>query len=232
MCGRFTLTADGTVIQQALGLDTTPEVSSRYNVAPTQPVAVVTGDNPKTLNFFNWGLIPFWAKDPSIGSRMINARSETAHEKPSFKAAMKYRRCLIPADGWFEWQAAADPKQKKTPMFIHKDEFEVFAFAGLWERWNSPDGSEILSCTILTTDATDDLKPLHHRMPVVLSPDDYDAWLLGDDPTTRQSLLKPYTDEPFSYYPVSTQVNKPINDTPENIVPMKSDDGSQQMRLL
>jgi putative SOS response-associated peptidase YedK len=233
MCGRFTLTADGETVQQALGLDTVPPLQPRYNVAPSQPVAVVTNDQPKTLTHLNWGLIPFWAKDPAIGNRLINARSETAHEKPSFKAAMQYRRCLIPADGWYEWRADQGHKDK-TPMFIHRDKFDVFAFAGLWERWTSPDGSEIHTCTILTTDATDDLKPLHHRMPVVIQPDDYETWLHSDDLDTRRALLRPFTAETFEYYPVSKVVNKPANDGPENIVPVEDDtnNGMQQLSLF
>lgn len=229
MCGRFTLTAEGEVVQQALGLSTVPQLTPRYNVAPTQPVAVVRNDQPDTLDYFNWGLVPFWAKDPSIGSRMINARSETAHEKPSFKAAMKYRRCLIPADGWYEWRENPNSKHK-TPMFIHEAAFEVFAFAGLWERWNSPDGSEVLTCTILTTDATDDLKPLHHRMPVVVQPNQYETWLHSEDERERQALLQPYSGEPFAHHPVSTRVNKPINDSPENIIPVEG--GTQQLSLF
>jgi putative SOS response-associated peptidase YedK len=229
MCGRFTLTADGETVQQALNLDAVPPLQPRYNVAPSQPVAVVTNDQPKTLTHLNWGLVPFWAKDPTIGNRLINARSETAHEKPSFKAAMQYRRCLIPADGWYEWRT-----KPNTPMFIHRDQFDVFAFAGLWERWTSPDGSEVHTCTVLTTDATDNLKPLHHRMPVVLHPGDYNTWLHSDNLNARRALLRPFTPATFAYYEVSKVVNKPANDSPQNIVPFKnpSDNGPQQLNLF
>ncbi|MEO0561761.1 MAG: SOS response-associated peptidase [Chloroflexota bacterium] len=232
MCGRFTLTADGAVIQQALSLGTPPEgLSARYNIAPSQPVAVVTNNAPDALNHFSWGLVPYWAKDPAIGNRMINARSETAHEKPSFKAAMQYRRCLIPADGWYEWKPG-DKSKHKTPYFIHAPGFEVFAFAGLWERWQSPDGSEVLSCTILTTDTNDDLADLHHRMPVVLKPDEYETWLHADAMDARRALLRPHDEGVFSYYPVSTQVNKPANDAPENIVPVEEPPSASQLPLF
>lgn len=230
MCGRFTLTADGQVIQQSLGLEDVPQgLKPRYNIAPSQPVSVVTGDEPNKLNFFTWGLIPSWSKDPSIGNRLINARSETAHEKPSFRAAMKYRRCLIPSDGWYEWRKTG---KSKTPMFLHMPNFEVFAFAGLWEQWHAPDGSEVLSCTILTTSATDELSDIHHRMPVIIRSDDYDLWLNdGNNPTARETLFKSYTHKPIETYPVSTLVNKPVNDSPQNIVPLE-DGGNEQMTLL
>lgn len=229
MCGRFTLTADGQTLQMALGLDTAPDVKPRYNIAPSQPIGVVTNENPQTLDFFNWGLVPFWADEPKIGYKMINARSETAHEKPSFRAAFEHRRCLIPSDGFYEWQARENQK-KKQPMYIFLDEHPVFAFAGLWERWESDDGSEILSCTILTTQANDKIKGVHHRMPVILQRDDYDTWLQADDQAVLRGLMRPYPDEPMAYYPVSTQVNKPANETPDNIVPIE--DGGEQQRLF
>ena len=229
MCGRFTLTADGEALQLALGLDAAPDVSARYNIAPTQPVAVVTNDKPKHLDFYSWGLVPFWADDPKIGSRMINARSETAHEKPAFRAAFEHRRCLIPADGFYEWQASNTGKNKQ-PMYIFLDGHPVFAFAGLWEQWQSADGSEIYSCTILTTEANPRIKDVHHRMPVILQPDEYETWLQSDEQDTLRSLLRPYPDENLSYYPVSRRVNKPQNDAPENIVPVTGD--AQQLSLF
>lgn len=231
MCGRFTLTVDGQTLQLALGLDDTPQAQPRYNIAPTQPVAVVTNDAPKTLNHFTWGLVPFWADDPGIGSRMINARSETVHEKPAFKAAFQYRRCLIPADGFYEWRAAGKG-QPKTPMYISLDKHSVFAFAGLWERWQSPDGSEIHSCTILTTDASASIQDIHHRMPVILQPDDYDTWLHAEDPAVRRALLKPFASDALHAYAVSRTVNKPANDSPANIQPVDENGGVQQMSLF
>ena len=141
--------------------------TARYNIAPTQPVAVITNQNSKALDFFTWGLIPSWSKDTSIGSKLINARSETAHEKPSFRAAFKRRRCLIPADGFYEWTKRDN---KKIPMYVHLKDRKPFAFAGLWEIWQSKEGDEIRSCTILTTEPNDLIKPLHHRMAVISYP--------------------------------------------------------------
>jgi putative SOS response-associated peptidase YedK len=229
MCGRFTLTADGNSVQLALGLESTPTLTPRYNIAPSQPLAIITNDAPKQVSYHTWGLVPQWAKDPSIAYKMINARSETAHEKPSFKAAFKYRRCLIPADGYFEWQAS--DKKNKTPMYIFLNEHKIFAFAGLWEVWHAPDGSEIRSCTILTTDSNEKTKAIHHRMPVILQPDDYDTWLHSDDEKVKRALMQPFASEAMDIYPVSTVVNKPANDSPENIVPVETG-GMQQLGLF
>lgn len=229
MCGRFTLTADGQTVQLALGLDAVPGLQPRYNIAPSQPVAVVTNASPKTLDHLSWGLVPPWANAPKVGYKMINARSETAHEKPSFRAAFEHRRCLIPVDGFYEWQSHPNSKHK-TPMYIFLDEHPVFAFAGLWEVWHAPDGSEIRSCTILTTEANTRIKDIHHRMPVILPRDDYDTWLHADDEATRRALMKPYPADMMDVYPVSKRVNKPENDSPENIVPVEA--GGQQLSLF
>ncbi len=229
MCGRFTLTADGEALQKALGLDMLPDVSARYNVAPSQPVAVVTNQQPTQLDYYRWGLVPHWADDPAIGNRMINARSETAHEKPSFRAAFQHRRCLIPADGFYEWQASNTGKHKQ-PMYIFLDDHPVFAFAGLWEQWQSPDRSELRTCTILTTEANPRIKDVHHRMPVILQPDAYETWLQSDEQDMLRGLLGPYTGDDLDYYPVSRRVNKPQNDSPENIVPVEGD--AQQLSLF
>ncbi|MFN2190460.1 MAG: SOS response-associated peptidase, partial [Candidatus Promineifilaceae bacterium] len=172
MCGRFTLVAPGEAIAELFDLTDIPSLVPRYNIAPTQPVAAVrlsqsTGD--RELTYFHWGLIPRWAKDTKIGSRMINARSETAAEKPSFRSAFKYRRCLVPADGFYEWQKVNGGKQ---PVRIQMKNGDPFAIAGLWENWISSDGSEIDSCTLLTTEPNDLLRAVHNRMPVLLHPDD------------------------------------------------------------
>ena len=229
MCGRFTLTADGQTIQLALGLKDAPVHQARYNIAPSQPVSVVTNQQPDVLNQFQWGLIPLWSKDAAIANKLINARSETAHEKPSFRDAMRSRRCLIPADGYYEWQATPNSKHK-TPMYIFLDEHELFAFAGLWEVWRAPSGEDVHSCTILTTDSNEVTKPIHHRMPVIIDRENYAAWLQSDDERERRALLKPYPSERMEFYPVTKAVNKPENDSPENIVPV--DGGAQQMTLL
>ena len=175
-----------------------------------------------------WGLTPSWAKDPKIGYRMINARSETAAEKPSFRTAFKRRRCLIPADGYFEW---AKQDKKKTPMYITHAERDLFAFAGLWESWKQPDESWLNTCTILTTRANEKIEPIHHRMTVILEPEDYELWLAPRElsPDEWQPLMMGPTPDQLQYHEVSTQVNKPVNDNPTVIMPL---DASQQQHLL
>lgn len=221
MCGRFTFAVDRDSLSEAYPDVEIPEgISARYNVAPTQPVAVIANNNPGALEFFQWGLIPSWAKDPKIGNRMINARSETLAEKPSFRSAYKRRRCLVLADGFYEWQRVPDQKAK-VPMYIRLQSDKPFGFAGLWESWHSSDGSHILSCTIITTTPNELMAPIHNRMPVILPPDAYDTWL---DPEERQPdelnpLLKPYSASEMKAYPVATTVNNPRNDSPELVVP-------------
>lgn len=222
MCGRFALDDDGTAVQAHFELTEKPQLAPRYNIAPTQPVAAVgqRADGERGLTHFTWGLIPSWAKDPKIGSKMINARAETAAEKPSFRAAYKRRRCLVPMTGFYEWQKQADGR--KQPQYIHPaGEGKLFAVAGLWERWQSDDGSEILSCTLLTTNPNELLAPIHNRMPVILDPADYDVWLDVEAPLTAvASLLKPYDPDRMAYYPVSTTVNSPRHDDPICIQPL------------
>ncbi len=220
MCGRFVLTANPEVIQQQFDLDTPPKgVQARYNIAPTQPVGVITNDNPGEMDYFNWGLIPSWSKDPSIGSRMINARGETVHEKPSFRSAFKRRRCLIPANGFYEW--SGKPKQKK-PYFVHLKNQELFAFAGLWEVWHGPEGEIIKSCTIITTEPNELVKPLHNRMAVIVEKEGYDLWLSPDELPAEalRPLLRGYDADKMDVYEVSKVVNNVRNDTPECIVPV------------
>jgi putative SOS response-associated peptidase YedK len=173
----------------------------------------------RELTHFHWGLIPRWAKDPTIGSRMINARSETAAEKPSFRTAFKYRRCLVPSDGFYEWQKVNGSKQ---PLRIQMAGGGLFAIAGLWEHWQSPDGSEIESCTLLTTEPNDLLQPVHNRMPVILAQEDFDLWLDpgAQHPGEVQPLLRPYPADQMSFYPVSTHVNNPRNEDPQCIEPL------------
>ncbi|HSH14362.1 MAG TPA: SOS response-associated peptidase [Desulfurivibrionaceae bacterium] len=222
MCGRFTLIVPSEAMAEAFQLTEVPRLAPRYNIAPSQPVAAVRV-SPKSgqreLTHFTWGLIPRWAKDIKIGSRMINARSETAAEKPSFRAAFKYRRCLVPADGFYEWQKLNGGKQ---PVRIQMQDGGVFAIAGLWEQWISPEGSEIESCTLLTTEPNDLLAQVHNRMPVILSPADYARWLdpAAQHPGEVQDLLRPYPAAAMSYYPVSTYVNRPGNDDPRCIEPL------------
>lgn len=220
MCGRYTLAADAESIQLAFNLDKASGWREpRYNIAPTQQVAVISNRDPRALSFMKWGLAPSWAKDPKIGNRMINARSETAAEKPSFRTAFKRRRCLIPADGYYEW---ARRGKKKTPMYITHTQRDIFAFAGLWESWKQPDGEWLNTCTILTTEANERIRPIHHRMTVILEPEDYALWL-SPGPLERDEWLPlmagPRPDQ-LDYYEVSTQVNRPINDNPTLIMPL------------
>ena len=221
MCGRFALTVDPADLQDAFPEFTFPgQFAARFNIAPTQPVLVIPNDRAGRADFFVWGLIPSWAKDPSIGARMINARAETLAEKPSFRAAFRYRRCLILSDGFYEWQAQVGSKVK-VPHYIHLKSGRPFAFAGLWEDWHAPDGSQIKSATIITTQPNELLARLHNRMPVILAPDTYASWLepAPRQPTDLQGLLTPYPAEAMISHPVSTLVNSPANDRPECIAP-------------
>ncbi len=221
MCGRFTLTVDPGQLQEAFPWVEFPEdISLRYNIAPSQPVAVVPNDGLNRVDFFNWGLIPFWAKDPKIGNRMINARAETLAEKPSFRGSFKYKRCLVLADGFYEWRKEPGTKTK-TPMYLRMKNHKPFAFAGLWDNWHSSDGSEIRTCTIITTEPNTLVKEIHNRMPVILSQNVYSDWLQEgeNDPSLLISFLQPYPAEEMEAYPVSRYVNSPQNDSPECIIP-------------
>jgi putative SOS response-associated peptidase YedK len=222
MCGRFTLTIDPAQLQEAFPWAVIPDnLPPRYNIAPSQPVAVIpnTGDN--TLSMYRWGLIPSWAKDPSIGDRMINARSESLAEKPSFRNAYKRRRCLILSDGFYEWKQNPDLKSKQ-PMYIRLKNARPFAFAGLWEVWHAPDGSEIRSCTIITTQPNSLLEPIHNRMPVILPTNAYNEWLVTDDrqPDQLNHLLVPYSSTEMMAFPVSKMVNRPEYESPELVQPI------------
>ncbi|MEP0912187.1 SOS response-associated peptidase [Leptolyngbya sp. GB1-A1] len=228
MCGRYTLAQAADRLAEAFDLDDVPSMPFRYNIAPTQAVPVVRaiGQAPQ-LDLLHWGLIPSWSKDPTIGFRLINARAETLTEKPSFRAAFRRRRCLIPADGFYEWQQV---ERKKQPYYFCRDGHQPFAFAGLWEHWESADG-EIESCTIVTTEANHLLRSIHHRMPVILQPEDYEQWL---DPQVQegdrlQHLLYPDEDKTFIRYPVSTKVNRPQNDTLQCIEPISLEETDSEV---
>jgi putative SOS response-associated peptidase YedK len=220
MCGRFALTCDPDDLQDAFPEFIFPaQFAPRFNIAPTQPILVLPNDGTNKADFFVWGLIPSWAKDPVIGSRLINARAETLVEKPSFRSAYKYRRCLIFADGFYEWQAQPGSKSK-IPHFIRLKSGKPFAFAGLWEHWQSPDGSEVKSATIITTSPNELMASIHNRMPVVLRGDSYTQWLDSSprQPQDLQGLLVPYPAAEMKAYPVSLLVNSPGNDRPECII--------------
>jgi len=223
MCGRFTLTVDPGQLQEAFPwVDFPQEIPRRYNIAPSQPVAVIPNDGQNRVDFFNWGLIPFWAKDPKIGNRMINARSETLAEKPSFRGSFKYKRCLVLADGFYEWRKEPDTKSK-TPMYLRLKNNSPFAFAGLWDIWHADNGSEIRSFTIITTEPNSLIKEIHNRMPVILPQSTYNDWLKEgeNDPDLLKSFLRPYPSEEMEAFPVSTHVNSPQNDTPKCILPVE-----------
>lgn len=221
MCGRFTLTVNPAETQETFSSYTFPQqFAPRFNIAPTQPVLAIPNDDQNTADFFVWGLIPMWAKDPSIGNKLINARGETLEEKPAFRGSLKYKRCLILADGFYEWKSGPG-KKAKTPFFIHMKDRKPFAFAGLWDSWNSPDGSLVKSCTIITTEPNELTGIIHNRMPVILHPRDYAKWLdpSPQAPDQLKPLIKPFSAELMDAYPVSTLVNTPANDTPELVVP-------------
>src|SRR5210317_2143755 len=172
MCGRFVLENSPEQLMKVYRLSSLPELSPRYNIAPSQQIAVIRQQNggDRELVFMQWGLIPSWAKDPTVSYKMINARSETAHEKPSFKQAFRSRRCIIPATGFYEWETIG---KEKIPHYIHLYGGEIMSLAGLWERWKSPEGEEIKTCTILTTAANSLVRHLHDRMPVILHRDEF-----------------------------------------------------------
>jgi putative SOS response-associated peptidase YedK len=222
MCGRFTLATPDQDLAVQFNLPEVPDVTPRYNIAPTQPVGVVrvpAVDSDRELVMVHWGLIPFWAKDPKIGARMINARAETVAEKPAFRTAFRRRRCLVPADGFYEWQKQNGSKQ---PYYIHMTDGKPFAFAGLWERWKGPDDTVIDSCTLLTTQPNDLVRPLHNRMPVILRPSDYELWLdpAVEDAGVLKPLLRPHSPDGMDAYPVSRRVNKPAHEGPACIEPL------------
>lgn len=216
MCGRFTLRTPTNQLLLAFALDQGPPLTPRFNIAPTQQIAGVRAraDGGRELALFRWGLIPSWAKDEQIGNRTINARAESVAEKPSFRAAFQKRRCLILADGYYEWQKQGVAKQ---PFFIHRADDRPFAFAGLWERWQPMDRPAVESCTILTTEANEFTRPIHDRMPVILLPRDYDLWL---DPAMKdrarlEPLLRPYPEADLAAMEISTKVNNPRNEGPD-----------------
>lgn len=219
MCGRFTQTQSAEAIAAAFQLTEVSLLEPRYNIAPSQsiPTILLTAEQPdRQLKLLRWGLIPSWSKDPQIGARMINARAETLTEKPAFRSAFKKRRCLVVADGFYEWKRQGKNKQ---PFYFQLQDQQPFGFAGLWEHWQAPTGEAIASCTILTTEPNELLGSIHNRMPVILHPADYDLWL---DPEVQQTellqpLLRPYKTEAMVAHPVSTEVNNPQNDSPECI---------------
>ena len=220
MCGRFTLTSDLRALElrfnfRGADLDYTP----RYNVAPTQEALTVVRDGENRAEYMRWGLVPFWAKDAAIGSRMINARAEGIAEKPAFRNAFKKRRCLILADGFYEWRKEG---KTKTPMRIVLKSREPFAFAGLWESWKAPDGESLHSCTIATTTPNELIAAIHNRMPVILSEEAERIWLDPEQHDARvlNDVLIPFPAGSMEAYQVSDTMNSARNDTPECVKPV------------
>ena len=213
MCGRFTIFADPERLAERFQADLPADgLQPRYNAAPTQYLPVILNDGPPAIQLLQWGLVPFWAKDPSIGSRMINARAETLAEKPAFRAALKKRRCLVLADGFYEWQKTPTGKQ---PMRITRASGEPFAMAGLWETWDAPDGSLLRTFTIVTGEPNELVAAIHNRMPTILLPEHEALWLdNAAEPAIWLDILRPYPAERMAAYPVSRRVNHVANDDP------------------
>ncbi|MRG28751.1 SOS response-associated peptidase [Laceyella tengchongensis] len=219
MCGRFSLSAELDQLERQFEMMLIDEVSPRYNIAPTQPIlSVVLEEGARVGRHMRWGLVPGWAKDVKIGYKMINARAETLDEKPTFKGLLKRRRCLILADGFYEWKKTGNEKQ---PYRFQMADGKPFAFAGLWNHWNHEDKT-LVSCTIITTAPNAIAKEVHDRMPAILRSEDYETWLHPDmeDLALLKSLLQPYPADEMEAYPVSTRVNSPKNDDPSILLPL------------
>lgn len=222
MCGRFALTASAEEIQAHFDLPMAPvNLEARYNIAPSQDVLVVIEDEGRKLDAYRWGLIPSWAKDMSMGNKLINARSETVAEKPSFRQAFASRRCLIPASGFYEWKAEDG---QKVPYYISLKDTDVFAFAGLWEKWRDGEGQAIYSCTILTAEPNDLIRPLHNRQAVIVHPGDYDLWLSNEvlEAGDQERLFRAFEAKRMQYHEVSPMMNNPSYDSADNIKPFES----------
>ncbi|MFQ3586757.1 MAG: SOS response-associated peptidase [Fimbriimonadaceae bacterium] len=253
MCARFTLKTSAAVIERLFEVDDLPQIGPRYNIAPSQAVVgVVEDQGVRVARLFQWGLVPSWAKDRTIGARLINARSETVSEKPAFRGAFRYRRCLIPADGYYEWRSEEVPtvsprsalpvqldlfgggpdepvgetpppaRTVRQPYWVHLDGDRPFAFAGLWECWTGDDGSALETCTILTTESSERIRGLHDRMPVILTPDSWHAWLdvRANPAASVQGLLRPYEGDDLRATRVSTRVNRVRYDDTDCVTPI------------
>ncbi|MDX5593105.1 SOS response-associated peptidase [Pseudovibrio sp. SPO723] len=212
MCGRYTLTASPEEVRELFSYIEQSNFPPRYNIAPTQPIALVKNEHgQRHFALARWGFVPSWVKDPASFTLLINARAETLLEKPSFKAAIKHRRCLIPANGFYEWQRAVSAKQ---PYYISAANNQPLAFAGLWETWSHPEGGDIDTAAMITVEANEDMAPIHHRMPALLEPHQFDAWLDTGTVMAREAVtfLKPAPKGVLSFTPVSTRVNSASHD--------------------
>lgn len=228
MCGRFTLHHSATEIANRFGVvfddPMTELIRPRYNIAPSQMVPVIRQAGEREMVGCKWGLIPFWAKDPAIGNKLINAKAETLAEKPSFKYALNQRRCLIPADGFYEWQKKGKASNSSSqPMYVRRRDGGLFAFAGLWEERKEPSGERLQTCTIITTEPNDLISQFHHRMAVILKPEEEGAWLdLRNKPANVLPLLKPYDLDDLEAFPVSRTVNSPSVENVSCIEPLST----------
>lgn len=215
MCGRFQLSVKGKHISERFNVEVFDEkYSPNYNCAPSQKLPVITNFEPEKLNYFKWGLVPFWSKDPSIGFKLINARSESIEEKPAFKTAFSQRRCLIPANGFYEWKKQG---KHKIPFRIFLKTEEIFAIAGIWETWIDAEDKPLSSFSIITTAPNSLMKDIHNRMPVILNKNDEQAWLFEKDEIHLKKLLQPFDNKKMEAYEVSDKVNFPGNNTAEII---------------
>ncbi|MTW17753.1 SOS response-associated peptidase [Rhodoplanes serenus] len=225
MCARYTITSPPAAIRAIFGYPDAPDFPPRHNVAPTQPVPVVRLDGGvRRFALLRWGFVPAWVKDPRGFSLLVNARGESVLDKPAFRNAMKRRRCLLPADGFYEWQETGGRRQ---PFYVRARDGAPLALAGLWEAWMGPNGEEMETVCIVTTAANRTLAPIHHRMPVIVPPAAFDLWLDGDrvDALTASTLIVPAPDDLLEAYPVSTAVNRAANDVPDLIVPLATEGG-------
>ena len=228
MCGRFLITSPPAALRQMFGYLEQPNFPPRHNIAPTQPIPVIIRENGvRRFRLMRWGLLPAWVKEPAKFSLLINARAETVTERPAFKNAMERRRCLIPADGYYEWQTA---EKRKRPCFIHRRDGAPIGLAGLAETWIGPNGEELDTVAIITAPASADLALLHHRVPVTIAPDDFDRWLDcgANDGKTAMALLSAPHEGEFVWHEVSTRVNRAANDDPQLILPMTPEESAAQ----
>jgi putative SOS response-associated peptidase YedK len=216
MCGRYSFAIEDELILERFGVKVRSAIyKARYNCAPSQNLAVISTDAPDVLNFYRWGLIPSWARDPAIGNRLINARGETILEKPSFRNAFKTRRCLVLSDGFYEWRKNGE----KRPYRVTLKDNTPFAMAGIWDKWKDPTGEMICSFSIITTQPNSLMEKIHDRMPVILEKEDEKKWITATPERELIELLRPFPSEKMKAYPISRKVNSPANDSPDLIVP-------------
>ncbi len=217
MCGRYSIFTPTDILKIRFNVQRAEALKPTYNAAPTQNLPVILNSDPETIQTCRWGLIPSWAKDQKIGNKMINARAETLLQKPSFRTPFKKQRCLVLADGFYEWK---ETLSGKIPHRISMRDNEPFAFAGIWEVWKTPDGEDVNSFSIITTEPNELMKPLHNRMPVILRKENEGKWLQEIDTSEAQKRLEPYPFEDLEAYPISTLVNSPRNNSKDIIKPL------------